>query len=64
MGETDTASSLADANECLTAVIRFKFANMSRETEALQSWVEVSNAAATSLEGSFDNETDLALRCF
>jgi hypothetical protein len=31
-----------------TAVIRYKLAHMSRETEALQSWIEVRNI--TSLE--------------
>lgn len=34
----------------MAAVIRFKFANMSRETEALQSWIEVSHTIATSSE--------------
>lgn len=37
------------------AVIRFKFANMSRETEALQSWIEVSDQIATSPEGVLDD---------
>lgn len=34
-----------------TAVIRYKFANMSREVEALQSWIEVSNDDSTSRHG-------------
>lgn len=33
----------------VAAVIRFKFANMSRETEALQSWIEVSHVKAAML---------------
>lgn len=37
------------------AVIRFKFANMSRETEALQSWIEVSDQIATSSESVLDD---------
>lgn len=37
-----------------TAVIRFKFANMSRETEALQSWIEVSHSTSTIADISRD----------
>lgn len=37
------------------AVIRLKFANMSRETEALQSWIEVSDQIATISERVLDD---------
>lgn len=42
------------------AVIRYKFANMSRETEALQSWIEVSPSTSTIPDISRD-DTDPVL---
>lgn len=49
----------------MAAVIRFKFANMSRETEALQSWIEVSHTIPSqNTQSSVDNGTDLALLYF